>query len=109
MDHQPITPGPCGSDWVSAALVSFSCLWIRSDKELGIHDAKIEAREQIRPQRKAAQREFIAAVGESMGWRPEDLVLDASELSPGAAKRALAQHESILLVRARREVEPQRS
>lgn len=81
---------------------------VRRDKELGIHDAKQEAREQIKQQRKAGQKEFIAAVAEAMGWKDEDLQLDVSGLSAEAAKKAEAQHHAGLLSKAKGAVDAQR-
>lgn len=66
---------------------------IRRDKELGLHDAKVAAREQINAQRKAAQAGFIAQVAEVMGWKKEDIELDTSSLSPDAVKKAEAQRQ----------------
>ena len=81
---------------------------IRRDKELGLHEAKVAAREQINQQRKAAQKDFIATVAEAMGWKPEDLQLDASGLSEAAQKKAEARHHAELLSRAKAAVETQR-
>ena len=81
---------------------------VRRDKELGLHESKVAAREQINAQRKAAQREFIATVAEAMGWKPEDLQLKAEGLSEAAQKKAEARHHAELLSRAKAAVETQR-
>ena len=80
----------------------------RRDKELGLHDAKKAAREQINVQRKQAQKDFIATVASAMGWKDEDLQLDASGLSPAAQKKAEAQHHASLLSKAKAAVDAQR-
>lgn len=81
---------------------------IRRDKELGLHDSKVAARKQINAQRKQAQKDFIATVAEAMGWKEEDLQLDASGLSPAAQKKAEAQHHAALLSKAKAAVDTQR-
>lgn len=80
----------------------------RRDKELGLHESKKAAREQINAQRKKAQKDFIATVASAMGWKDEDLQLDASGLSPAAQKKAEAQHHAALMSKAKAAVEAQR-
>jgi superfamily II DNA or RNA helicase len=81
---------------------------VRRDKELGLHDAKQEAREQINVQRKAAQKAFVKTVAEAMGWSEADLALDTSGLSPDAVKKAERQHHAQLMARAKAAVDTQR-
>lgn len=81
---------------------------IRKDKELGIHDAKVEARKQIDAQRREAQKGFISTVAEAMGWSDEDLHLDTSGLSEEAAKKAEIQHHNKLMAKAKEAVDVQR-
>lgn len=81
---------------------------VRKDKELGIHDAKVEARKKIEEQRRQAQKGFISTVAEAMGWEDKDLTLDTSGLSEAAAKKAEAQHHAKLLAKAKDAVESQR-
>ena len=80
----------------------------RRDKEFGIDNQKAVAREQINAQRKTAQKEFVQTVADAMGWSPDDLKLDTENLSPEAAKKATAIHESQLLSRAKAAVDTQR-
>lgn len=81
---------------------------VRRDKELGLHDAKVEARKQIALQKRAAQTDFIETVAEAMGWKKEDMALDTSGLSPEAAKKAEAKHRADLLKKAKAAVNTQK-
>lgn len=65
---------------------------VRKDKELGIHDAKVQARKDLNEQRRKAQRKFVETVAEAMGWEPAALQVDAKDLSPAAQKKAEADH-----------------
>lgn len=80
----------------------------RRDKELGIDTQKNAARQQINAQRKTAQTDFVHTVAQAMGWSPEELSLDTTNLSPEAAKKATAMHASALLTRAKEAVNTQR-
>lgn len=81
---------------------------VRRDKELGLHDAKVAAREHINAQRKSAQREFIQQVAEAMGWSEQDMALKTEGLSDEAQKKAEQQHHARLLAKAKEAVATQR-
>jgi len=76
-------------------------LQVRRDKELGIHESKVGAREQILAQRKAAEAEFVQHVGEAMGWTPDQLEFKPTAgMSEAGEKAARARHQRDLLQRA---------
>ena len=81
---------------------------IRRDKELGIHDAKTQAKENINAQRKKSQKDFIKTVADAMGWKHEETELNTSGLSEQAAKKAELKHHAELLTRAKEAVNVQR-
>lgn len=73
---------------------------VRRDKELGIHEAKVAAREGINEQKKAAEHDFIRQVADAMGWSDAEMALDTKGLSEEAKKKAEQQHHSRLLSKA---------
>lgn len=81
---------------------------VRRDKELGLHDAKVAAREHINEQRKTAQRDFIQQVADAMGWSDDEMALDTKGLSEEAKKKAEQQHHARLLAKAKEAVATQR-
>lgn len=81
---------------------------VRRDKELGIHEAKVAARENINEQRKSAQRDFIQQVADAMGWSDAEMALDTKGLSEEAQKKAEQQHHARLLAKAKEAVATQR-
>ena len=81
---------------------------VRRDKELGIHDSKAQAKEDISAQRKKSQKDFINTVAEAMGWTSEQTELDTSGLSEQATKKAELKHHAELLTKAKEAVNVQR-
>lgn len=79
---------------------------VRRDKELGLHDSKVEARKNINQQRRTAQHDFIKTVAEAMGW--DNYELDTSGLSEQAAKKAALKHHAEMLSKAKEAVNVQR-
>lgn len=82
---------------------------IRRDKELGLHDAKVQARKQLNAQRISAQKEFIKTVAEAMGWPSDALHLSVSGLTPAAQKKAEQDLHRDLLAKAKAAVGAQRT
>ncbi|HET8550869.1 MAG TPA: helicase-related protein [Gammaproteobacteria bacterium] len=81
----------------------------QKDKELGVASKKDEARESVRTQRVAAERQFIETVADAMGWDKDKLNFEAPEgLSEKAAAKAGAKHHRALLQQAREAVEGER-
>lgn len=50
----------------------------KRDKEAGIYTAKVVAQQRIKEQVRKAQRDYVAAVADTMGWDKADLAFDAS-------------------------------
>lgn len=59
------------------------------DKELGVHDAKVEAHKKVQDARRTAQDKFFGEVAEALGWDMSQLELDTSELTQKASKKAI--------------------
>ena len=77
---------------------------IAADKAAGIHDAKQDARAEIKKQRKEAERGVIEAVAKKAGWEPEALEFpeeDYAHLSDKALDKVRDRHHRQLLARAK--------
>lgn len=73
---------------------------VAQDKASGLHEAKQAARKSLQNQKKAAEKEFIAAVAKAKGWDAGSLEFDPSKhpnLSPGAIKALEARHHREIL------------
>lgn len=88
---------------------------VERDKELGIHEAKQAARENVRLQKREAERKFIEQVAEAMGWDKSVLDFDTfleragvSALSEKDEKKARRLHHQRLLSKAKEAVRLQR-
>lgn len=83
----------------------------KRDKEAGLVQSKKKARESVRSQVHEHERKFVAAVAETMGWKPEDLAFPeekVAELSDAAQAKLRIQHHQELMARANEAVEVQR-
>lgn len=77
---------------------------IAADKASGVHGAKQDARQQIAEQKKAAERDLIAAVAKKAGWKPEDMEFpedDFAHLSSAAQDKVRSKFHRDLLARAK--------
>jgi len=78
------------------------------DRELGIHEAKQDARAALRVELSAQRTAFVAAVAKLAGWDEATLHFDEAAhagLSPAALAKARVQHERKLFAAAKAEVE----
>lgn len=77
-------------------------LQTQQDKEHGLHDAKVGAREAVLAQRKAGEAEFVKVVADAMGWGPEEMEFKPTAgMSEAGEKAARARHDRDLLKRAK--------
>ena len=77
----------------------------KADKAAGIHDAKNEARDDIKKQRQAAERSVIEAVGKKAGWTPEEMAFpekDYEHLTEKALGKVKDKHHRTLLASAKK-------
>jgi hypothetical protein len=81
---------------------------IRQDKELGLHDAKHQARKNLQEQKRTAQRAFIKTVAAAMGWTDEALQPQTEGLSPAAKDKLEKDWHRDLLAKAKGAVSTQR-
>ena len=78
------------------------------DKELGLSESKAQARQKVQQQEKDARKQFVAAVGQALGWKPEETGFDEAahaSLSDEARAAVREKHESALFERAKAAVE----
>lgn len=83
----------------------------KRDKEAGTYESKAKARESIRQQRLAHERQFINQVADAMGWDEASLTIPEEQLeglSDAARSKAVNQHQRQLMNRAREAVDMQR-
>lgn len=74
---------------------------VEQDKQLGIHEAKQQARQDLKAQKTKAEQDFIQSVANAMGWSEAELSFKAdTELSPDAEKKGRTDHHRDLLRRA---------
>jgi hypothetical protein len=81
------------------------------DKEAGILESKNKARESLRQQQRAHERQFVETVARTMGWDPSALEFpeaDYEHLSEAAVAKLRQKHHRTLLQRAHEAVELQR-
>lgn len=79
-----------------------------ADKAAGIHEDKVAARQQIKEEVRKGRAEFVQAVAELAGWKPEETEFNEAahaDLSPEALGKARADHEKALFRRAKETVE----
>lgn len=78
------------------------------DKELGLSEPKAQARQKVQQQEKDARRQFVSAVGQALGWKPEETGFDEAahaSLSDEARAAVREKHEAALFERAKAAVE----
>lgn len=83
----------------------------KRDKEAGTYESKAKARESIRQQRLAHERQFIKQVADALGWDEASLTIPEEQLeglSDAARSKAVNQHQRQLMNRAREAVDMQR-
>lgn len=83
----------------------------KRDKELGLSESKVKAREAILAQRRAAETDYIQTVAQLMGWNQSALEFPESEyshLSATAVNKLRNKHHRNLLDRAKQAVDLQR-
>jgi hypothetical protein len=79
------------------------------DKELGVHDAKRAAREQVAEQRTVAEKSYIKTVSEAMGWQGhEHDPAPYLNMSDAAQAKAASGHHREWLKKASEAVDAQR-
>lgn len=81
------------------------------DKEAGILESKNKAREKLRDQQRAHEREFVETVGRTLGWDPKELEFqdaDYAHLSDAARNKLASKHHRALMQRALQAVDVQR-
>lgn len=81
------------------------------DKEAGILESKNKARQDLRDQRRAHEREFVATVARTMGWDQKALEFpeqDYAHLSEAAVAKLRDKHHRALMQQATNAVELQR-
>ena len=117
LNHLRFTPGHKGEDRKAAAAKraeeakAAKKARIERDKELGLHEAKQGARKKLAEQRRAAEKEFISAVADQMGWDAEKLAFPAEKfahLSEKAQAKLQRHHHAALLKQATRAVDQHR-
>lgn len=82
---------------------------IKRDKELGIHESKQKARDDVKSQASAAEREYIKTVAEAMGWEGHQFDPEPTlNLSDAAQKKAFETHHKEWLKKAAEAVDLQR-
>lgn len=75
-----------------------------ADKAAGIHDAKEQARKDLKDKKRQAERHVIEAVAKKAGWDSKDLEFpeeDYAHLSEKALAKVKARHHAKLLSRAK--------
>lgn len=75
-----------------------------ADKAAGVHEAKQQARKDIREQKRQAERQVIDAVAKKAGWNAKDLEFpeeDYAHLSEKALAKVKDRHHRKLLQRAK--------
>lgn len=60
------------------------------DKALGLQQSKKEAHEKVQIQKRQVQRDFVKAVGEAVGWKPEEYTFN-EEATEGVADHVANQ------------------
>lgn len=83
----------------------------QADKEAGIAEAKKQAKEGLRHQQRAHERQFIQTVADALGWDKDSLAFPAQDyqhLSDKAQAALARKHHKALLRRANEAVELQR-
>lgn len=76
----------------------------KADKAAGVHDAKQEARMNLREQKRKAERDVIQAVAKKAGWDPSELEFpeeDYAHLSSEAREKVRQRFHAKLLARAK--------
>lgn len=81
------------------------------DKEAGILEAKTAAKQALRDQQSAHEREFVQTVAQTMGWDPKTLEFpeaDYANLSEAAQAKLRQKHHRAIMQRAAEAVDMQR-
>lgn len=79
------------------------------DKEAGILESKVKARQAVRQQQVEHERKFVQTVGQALGWKPEDLEFRPPDnVSEASANKLAAEHHREVLKRATQAVDMQR-
>lgn len=81
------------------------------DKEAGIHEAKGKAKQDLRRQQQAHEREFVQTVAQSLGWDTKALEFPEEEyahLSDAAQSKLRDKHHRTIMRRAMQAVDLQR-
>lgn len=75
---------------------------LAQDKASGVHEAKQEARKDLKEQRRQAEREFIAAVAKAKGWDPKTTEFPAEQYAhlSEQAQAKLRQRHHVQVLRA---------
>lgn len=118
LNHMRFRPKAQGQDHKQAAIERQKALrekrkaQIAADKEAGVHEQKQAARAQLLNERKKAEKEFIHAVADHMGWDKSQLEFDRSKfdhLSEQAVDKLERQHHAGLMQKAKEVAAQQRS
>lgn len=117
LNHHRFTPRAAGQDRKQAAQERQEAAKaakkerLEADKAAGIHQAKQAARKELTEKRQAAEKDFIGAVAEHMGWDQSALEFPHDEfqhLSDNARTKLERKHHRELLSRARKVAGQQR-
>lgn len=84
---------------------------VQRDKEAGIHESKNKAKQDLRRQQQAHEREFVQTVAQSMGWDAKELEFDEdayAHLSDAAQSKLRDKHHRAIMQRAMQAVDLQR-
>ena len=118
LNHLRFRPKAQGQDHKQAAIERQKALrekrkaQIAADKEAGVHEQKQAARAQLLNERRKAEKEFIHAVADHMGWDKSQLEFDRSKfdhLSEQAVNKLERQHHTALMQKAKEVAAQQRS
>ena len=118
LNHLRFRPKAQGQDHKQAAIERQKVLrekrkaQIAADKETGVHEQKQAARAQLLNERRKAEKEFIHAVADHMGWDKSQLEFDRSKfdhLSEQAVNKLERQHHAALMQKTKEVAAQQRS